>query len=141
MYHNNHKKVGSIDFVKNFIGLGCEYLPFDSLSIIYHFFVVNFEFSLSEPFNNFIIFHVVIIYMIVAEMCENLKVVSSNISTMKNIVPPCLLKSLPIKLICCGSFNLSCLLKSIAIIIIIFFWNNQNPINCQLYDHYCYSYP
>ena len=49
------------------------------------------------------------------EFCEKLKVVSSDFSIMKNIVAPVFLKSLPVKLICCGSFNLVCLLRSIAI--------------------------
>ena len=53
--------------------------------------------------------------MIVAELCEQLKVVCSDFSIMKNIVAPVFLKSFPMKLICCGSFNLVCLLKSIAI--------------------------
>ena len=53
--------------------------------------------------------------MIVTEFCEKLKVVSSDFSMTKNIVAPRGVKSLPIKLICCGSFNLVCLLKSIAI--------------------------
>ena len=85
------------------------------MSITYHFFVANFEFSLPEPFSKFTIFCVSIIYMIVAEFWEKLKVVSSDFSMMKNIVAPCVFKSLSIKLICCGSFNLVCLLKSIAI--------------------------
>ena len=49
------------------------------------------------------------------EFCEKLKLVSSDFSIMKNIVAPVYLKSLPIKLICCGSFNLVYLLRSIAI--------------------------
>ena len=53
--------------------------------------------------------------MIVTEFSEKLKVVSSDFSMMKNIVAQSSYKSLPIKLICCGSFNLVCLLKSIAI--------------------------
>ena len=53
--------------------------------------------------------------MIVTEFSEKLKVVSSDVSMMKNIVAPVFLRSVPIKLICCGSFNLVCLLKSIAI--------------------------
>ena len=85
------------------------------MSITYHFFVANFEFSLPEPFNKFKIFCVSIIYMIVTEFCKKLKVVSSDFSIIKNIVAPLLLENLPIKLICCGSFNLFCLLKSIAI--------------------------
>ena len=52
--------------------------------------------------------------MIVTELFEKLMVVSSDFSMMKNIVVPCAAKSLPIKLICCGSFNLVYLLKSIA---------------------------
>ena len=53
--------------------------------------------------------------MIVTEFCEKLKVVSSDFSIIKNIVAPLSLSSLPIKLICYGSFNLVCLLKSVAI--------------------------
>ena len=49
------------------------------------------------------------------EFCEKVKVVSSDFSMMKKIVAPHVFKSLPIKLVCCGSFNLVCLLKSIAI--------------------------
>ena len=82
---------------------------------MYHFLVANFELSFSEPFNKFAIFYVSIIYTIVTEFCEKLKVVCSDFSIMKNIVAPVFLKSLPIKLICCGSFNLVCLLRSIAI--------------------------
>ena len=50
------------------------------------------------------------------EFCEKLKVVSSDFSIMKKIVAPVFLKNLPMKLICCGSFNLVCLLRSIALI-------------------------
>ena len=57
-----------------------------------------------------------------AEFCEKLKVVSSDFSMMKNIVAPVFLKSLPIKLIYCGSYNLVCLLKSIAINLYYFFF-------------------
>ena len=53
--------------------------------------------------------------MIAAEFCEKLKVVFSDFSIMKNIVAPLVLSSFPIKLICCGSFNLVCLLKATAI--------------------------
>ena len=53
--------------------------------------------------------------MIVTEFCGNLKAVSSDFSMIKNIAAPLLLESLPIKLICCGSFNVVYLLKSIAI--------------------------
>ena len=77
--------------------------------------------------------------MIVTEFCEKLKVVSSDFLMMKNIVAPVVFKSLPMKLICCGSFNLVCLLKSIAINL-YFFLNNQNLINYQLCNHYCYSF-
>ena len=80
-----------------------------------HFLVANFELSLSEPFNKFTIFCASIIYTIVTVFCEKLKVVSSDFSIIKNIVAPVFLKSLTIKLICCGSFNLVCLLRSIAI--------------------------
>ena len=53
--------------------------------------------------------------MTVIEFCEKLQVVSSDFSIMKDIVAPWVFKSLPVKLICCGSFNLVCLLKSTAI--------------------------
>ena len=53
--------------------------------------------------------------MIVTEFCEKLKVVSSDFSVMKNVVALCVFKSLLIKLICWGSFNLVCLLKSAII--------------------------
>ena len=53
--------------------------------------------------------------MTVTEFCEKLKVGSFDFSVMKNIFAPCVFKSLSIKLICCGSFNLVYLLKSIAI--------------------------
>ena len=66
-------------------------------------------------FNKSTTFCVFINYMIVTEFCEKLKVVSSDFSVMKNIVPPRVFESLPIKLIYCGSFNLVCLLKSVAI--------------------------
>ena len=77
--------------------------------------MANFEVSLSEPFNKFIIFCVSIIYIIAAEFCEKLKVISFYFSIIKNIVAPLSLSRFPIKLICQGSFNLVCLLKSIAI--------------------------
>ena len=85
------------------------------MSITYHLFVANFEFLLLEPFNKFTIFCVPVIYMFVADFCEKFKVVSSDFIMMKNIVAPHVFKSLPIKLICCGSFNLVGLLKLIAI--------------------------
>ena len=66
-------------------------------------------------FNKFTIFCVPIIYIIVTEFCEKLKVVSSDFSMMKNIVATVFFKCFPIKLICCESFNLVCLLKSVAI--------------------------
>ena len=53
--------------------------------------------------------------MIVTQFCQKLKVVSSDFSIIKNTVAPLPLSSFPIKLICCGSFNLVFLLKSIAI--------------------------
>ena len=50
------------------------------------------------------------------EFCKNSKVISSELSMMKNIVTPLSYPSiLLIKLICCGSFILVCLLRSIAI--------------------------
>ena len=52
--------------------------------------------------------------MIATEFCEKLKVVSSDLSMMKKIVAPVFFKNFPIKLICCGSFNLVCLLKSVV---------------------------
>ena len=82
---------------------------------MYHFLVANFELSLSEPFYKFTNFCVSIVYTIVTEFCKKLKVVSSDFPIMKNIVAVVFLKSLPIKLICCQSFNLVCLLRSIAI--------------------------
>ena len=74
-----------------------------------------------------------IIYMIVTEFSEKLKVVSSDFSITKKIVAPNIFESLPVNLICCGSFNLVYLLKSIAIYV---FGNKQNLINYQLYSHY-----
>ena len=53
--------------------------------------------------------------MIVTEFCEKLKVVSSDFSMINNHVAPLVLSRFPMKSICCGSFNLVCLLKSIAI--------------------------
>ena len=49
------------------------------------------------------------------EFSKKLKVVSFDFSMMKNIVGLVFFKSFPIKLICCGSFNIVGLLKSIAI--------------------------
>ena len=54
----------------------------------------------------------------VAAFCENSKVVSSDFSRRKNIVPPLILSSFPIKLIGCfksGLPNSICSLKSVAI--------------------------
>ena len=82
---------------------------------MYHFFVANYEYSFSVLFNKFTIFCVSIIYTVVTELIEKLKVVSSDLSMIKNIVAPVFLESFPIKLICYGSFNLACLLRSIAI--------------------------
>ena len=68
-----------------------------------------------ESFSKFTIFRVSIIFMIVTEFCQKLKVVSSDFPMMKNIVVPWpWFSSFPIKLICCGSFDLGCLLKSIV---------------------------
>ena len=53
--------------------------------------------------------------MIVTEFCEKLRIVSSDFSIIKKILAPFLLESLPIKLICCGSFNFVCLLESVAV--------------------------
>ena len=53
--------------------------------------------------------------MIVAEFCEKLKAVSFDFPIMEKIVAPLTSLGFPIKLISCGSFNLVCLLKSIAI--------------------------
>ena len=56
--------------------------------------------------------------MMLAEVCENSKVVSADFSMMKTIVAPLFSASLPMKLICCfksGFSNSICLLKSIAI--------------------------
>ena len=49
-----------------------------------------------------------------AEFYKKLKAVSSTFSIIKNIVAQVFLKGFPIKLICCGSFNLVCLLTSVA---------------------------
>ena len=56
--------------------------------------------------------------MIVTEFCEKLRVASSDFSMMKNIVAPRVAKSLPIKLICCGSLNLA-------------FYSNQLQLVCN----------
>ena len=83
---------------------------------MYHFFVANAEYSLSELFNKFTIFYVSIIYIIVTEFCEKLKVASSDFSVTNNIVASwSWFSSFPLKLIYCGSFNLVCLLRSNAI--------------------------
>ena len=47
------------------------------------------------------------------EFWGKLKVVSSDFSVIKNIVAQ-LDSSFPIKLLCCGYFNLACLLKSMC---------------------------
>ena len=44
-------------------------------------------------YNKFTVFYVSITYMIVAEFCEKLKVVSSDFSMMKNIVAAPYLKA------------------------------------------------
>ena len=66
--------------------------------------------------------------MIVTEFCENLKVVPPGFSMIKNMVAPFVAKVVPVKLICCGSFNLVCLLKSTAIVC-NFLRNKQNLTN------------
>ena len=81
----------------------------------------NLEFSLPEPFTKFTVFCVSLIYIIVTEFCENLKEVSFDFSIIKNIVALCVFKILAIKLICCGSFNSICLLKSITNSLYFFF--------------------
>ena len=55
--------------------------------------------------------------MMLAEFCENSKVVSSNFSIIKNIVGPSSSSSLPKKIVFCFKSEFSnsvCLLKSIA---------------------------
>ena len=83
--------------------------------ITYHCFVANFENSFSTVYQvySFLCFH---FYKLFTELCKNSKVVFSDFSMMKNIVAPLAwFSSLPVKFICCESFNLACLLKSIAI--------------------------
>ena len=46
------QRLDSIDFVKNVIGLGSEYLPFDSLPITYHFFVQILSFHWQKHLAN-----------------------------------------------------------------------------------------
>ena len=58
--------------------------------------------------------------MIVTEFCEKLKVISFDFAMMQIIVAAVLLQSFPIKLICCGSFNLVFLLKSITVNVYVF---------------------
>ena len=82
------QRLDSNELVESLILFSGEQLPFDFLSITYHFFVANFEFSLSEPFSKFTIFYVSIFYMVVTEFCKKLKVVSSDFSMMKSIVAP-----------------------------------------------------
>ena len=76
------------------------------------------------------------------EFCKNSKVVSSDFSTMTNIVASSS-SCLPIKLICCFTSsefsNSICVLKSIAIVCNIL-KNIHNPINYQLNYHYFYSF-
>ena len=54
------------------------------------------------------------------EFCEKLKVVSSDFSMIKNIVAPVFFESFPIKLICCGSSDLVCLLNQLQLICNVF---------------------
>ena len=121
MHQNNHKDLILLTLLKT-IRSWCEYLPFDSLSITYHFLLQILSFHCQNHFIKFTTFCVSIIYMIVAEFCEKLKVVSSNFSMMKSNAVPSSFLSFPIKLICCGSFNLVYLLKSIAINLYLFFF-------------------
>ena len=72
-----------------------------------------------------------------AKFCKNSKVVFSDFSMTINIVAPRAAKSLPIKLICCGSFNLVSSFISIAISLFVFL-NRRNPINYLLCSHYFY---
>ena len=64
----NKLKMLLVDLFNNYLLNHCQY----------HFFVANFEFSLSEPFNKFAISCVSIIYMIVTEFCEKLKLFFSD---------------------------------------------------------------
>ena len=71
------------------------------------------------------------------EFFKNSIVVSSDFSVMKNIVASCS-SSLPIELICCFKSRCSnsiCLLKVYTALKKIY-----DPINCQLYNHYFYSF-
>ena len=63
-----------------------------------------------------------------AEFYKNSKVVSSDFTMVKNIVAPCAAKSLSIKLICCGYFQLFYLLKSIAVSLYFFFEIHKLPV-------------
>ena len=87
MHKSNHKDLILMNLLKILLDF-CVNKPLDSLSIAYHFFVANFEFSLSEPVNKFTIFCVSIIYMIGAEFYEKLKVVFCDFLIIKNIVAP-----------------------------------------------------
>ena len=63
--------------VSRVIDLFLSYLPFAVwLSVTYHFFVANLDYSLVESINKFIIFCVSILCD--TEFCENWKVVSSD---------------------------------------------------------------
>ena len=59
-------------------------------------------------------------YKMFTELCKNPKLDFSDFSK-KILAPLACSSSLPIKLICCGSFNLVCLLKSVAINLQFFF--------------------
>ena len=114
MYQNNHKDLILLILLKIYsimVWIITIWFTINNMP----FFVGNFEFSLSKPFNKSRIFCVCIIYMVVTEFCEKLKVVSFDFSIMKNIVAPLALSSFPVKLICCGSLNLVCVHKSIEI--------------------------
>ena len=82
---------------------------------MYHFYLQTLNYHFQYRLIKFTIFCVSIVYTTVTEFCVKLKVVRSDFSIIKSIVAPVFLKSLPIKLIFCGSFSLVCLLRSIAI--------------------------
>ena len=118
MHQNNHKDLILMDLLKILL----DFIDFMWIVTFWFtiydvpFFVANFEYSFSVLLNKFTMFCVSNVYIIVTELYKNSKVVSSDFSIMKNIVTLLTCFSiLPMKLICCGSFILACLLKSIAI--------------------------
>ena len=81
--------------------------------------------------------------MMLTEVCEKSKVVSSDFSIRKNIAATLSSSSLPIKLICCfksGLSNSICLFKSIVTKLVYVFKSNHSPINYQLFNYYLYSF-